>query len=69
MNRKKIASKPAPKINLDNDPHHVALRMRGLARFIENAGGNKEHADPIDFTAAYFIATELEEMAEHLEGV
>jgi len=67
VNRKKIASKPAPKINLDNDPHHVALRMRGLARLIENAGGNKDNADPIDFTAAYFIATELEEMAAGLE--
>jgi len=67
MAKKKIAPKPLPKVDLDHDPHHVALRMRGLARLIENAGGNKDNADPIDFTAAYFIATELEEMAAGLE--
>ena len=68
MSKKIVPPKAAPKSNLDHDPQHVALRMRGLARLIENAGGNKEHADPIDSTAAYFISTELEAMAAELEG-
>jgi len=46
----------------------TALRLRGLAALIDSAGAAEGRMVAINEEAAYFIATELEEMARGLEG-
>jgi hypothetical protein len=52
---------------MDADPGYIALRLRGLARLIDSAGSAEGSWEPIDGDAAFFIATELQDMADRLE--
>ena len=75
MDKKKIAPKSAQKkapkppqqqATTDDDPQFIAQRLKGLARLVDCAAGCDGYADPIDQDAAFFLSTELEQIAEQL---
>jgi hypothetical protein len=67
MNKTKVAPKAAQKKASDGtDPDYIGLRLRGLARLVYCASCDGANADPIDLEAAFFISTELEDMAAKL---
>jgi hypothetical protein len=69
MARKKVSPKPAKKKAPEAaDPDYIGMRLRGLARLMFCASGGNGIADPIDDEAAFFISTEMEEMAAALLG-
>lgn len=75
MDKKKIAPKAAQKkaskplqeqATTDDDPQFIGQRLKGLARLVDCAAGCDGYADPIDQDAAFFISSELEQIAEQL---
>jgi hypothetical protein len=66
MRPKRLAPKAAQKKAPEADPVYIGLRLRGLARLVFCASADGHNADPIDHEAAFFISTELEEMAARL---
>lgn len=68
MSKKKISPKAAQKKDPNDDPAYIGLRLKGLARLVEYAANaDGPGANPINGEAAFFISTELEEIAERLE--
>ena len=61
-----LRQRTALRRKIDHSPDYIALRMRGLAALIGSAGNNHEDWEAIDRDAAFFIFTELDEMAERL---
>jgi len=67
MSKAKVAPKAVKqKASERPDLTYVSLRLRGLARLIDCAVRPGGHADPIDENAAFFISTELEDVAAKL---
>ena len=53
----------------DSDPDYQAIRLRGLSSLIRSAYKNKEDGPNLDNPdAAFFITTELDEIADKLGG-
>jgi hypothetical protein len=63
MGKKKVTLKPARTKAPNDDPEYIGLRLRGLARLVFHASNDSANADPINQDAAFFISTELEDMA------
>ena len=69
MASKSLPSKAAQKkaaLPTTNDPDFIALRLKGLARLIDCASTTTIDMNPIDHDAAYFISTELRDLASRL---
>lgn len=67
MSKAKVAPKAAKqKVSEGADPGYVGLRLRGLARLVFHASCDRDNMEPIDHEAAFFISTELEDMAAKL---
>ena len=74
MSTKKIAPKAAQQKASEGDadqlyvvpcpdPVYVGLQLRGLARLVFCASNDSGNAEPIDQEAAFFISTQMEQMA------
>jgi len=51
-----------------SDPGYAALRLQGLARLVYFAASSSLEQNPIDESAAFFISSELREIAGGLLG-
>jgi hypothetical protein len=56
----------AEAFRLQVDVERIAIRLRGLGDLVGSASCNEADAEVISRDAAYFIATELQDMAERL---
>ena len=48
------------------DPAYIGLRLEGLARLVECAADGGPDVNPINGDAAFFISSELEQIAKQL---